>query len=38
VHAALAERFGADKLSGLRGLHSVATGLTRHARWLLERE
>jgi hypothetical chaperone protein len=35
LRAALAERFGTDRLHSLRGLHAVAEGLARHAHRLL---
>lgn len=38
VRRALTERFGADRLHSLSGLHAVALGLARHARGLLEAE
>jgi hypothetical chaperone protein len=37
VRQALTERFGADRLHSLSGLHAVVEGLARHARWLLNR-
>lgn len=35
VRRALQERFGADRLHSMSGLHAVTEGLARHARWLL---
>jgi hypothetical chaperone protein len=35
IKVALAERFGAERLHSLRGLHAVAEGLARHAQRLL---
>lgn len=35
VRQALTERFGAERLHSLRGLHAVVEGLARHAQWLL---
>jgi hypothetical chaperone protein len=35
VQAALRDRFGAERLHPLSGLHAVADGLARHARWTL---
>jgi hypothetical chaperone protein len=37
VRQALTERFGADRLHSLSGLHAVVEGLARHARWALNR-
>jgi hypothetical chaperone protein len=36
VRQALTERFGAERLHSLRGLHAVVEGLAQHARWLLQ--
>jgi hypothetical chaperone protein len=35
VRQALTERFGAERLHSLRGLHAVVEGLARHAQWQL---
>jgi hypothetical chaperone protein len=35
VRQALSERFGAERLHALSGLHAVTEGLARHGRWLL---
>jgi hypothetical protein len=35
VRQALTQRFGADRLHSLSGLHAVVEGLARQARWLL---
>jgi hypothetical chaperone protein len=35
VRQALTERFGAERLHSLRGLHAVVEGLARQAQWLL---